>query len=180
MRLPSRTANVLTASRILLAAGLLFVPPLGTAYIVLYLLCGLSDVLDGYIARRTHTQSDLGARLDSIADLVFIAAVLISLYPILRLPAGFFAWIAAIAEIRLAAAGVVYARYRTFSMLHTWGNKLTGILLFLFPLSLAVIVPAAPLWVVCTVATLSAVEELLIDVSSKELHLNRRSIFTKK
>lgn len=170
---------MLTVSRIFLAAGLLFVPPLGTAFIVLYLLCGLSDVLDGFVARKTHTQSDLGARIDSIADLVFIAAILIALYPILHLPAGFITWIAAIVMIRFAATAVVYLKHKTFAMLHTWANKFTGILLFLFPMFLEVMAPETPLRVLCIVASLSAVEELLIDISSKELQLNRRSIFTK-
>lgn len=179
MKIPGWTANLLTAARIFLAAGLLFVPPPGMVFMSLYLSCGVSDALDGYIARKTHTQSNLGARLDSIADLVLIAALFITLYPILHLSAGFIAWIAAIAVIRLAAAVVVLIRHRAFAMLHTLGNKLTGFLLFLFPLSLAVIPPEAPLWIICVAATLSAVEELVIGVTSKELRLDRRSIFTR-
>jgi len=49
--------NIITLARIVLASSLLFVSPLGVAFVVIYLLCGFSDILDGYIARRTHTEA---------------------------------------------------------------------------------------------------------------------------
>ena len=50
----------------------LLVPFLGNrpVFLAIYLYCGFSDVLDGYIARKTGTQSLTGARLDSLADFV--------------------------------------------------------------------------------------------------------------
>ena len=65
------TANYITAGRIGLALSLLFVPPLTILFYIVYLLCGLSDMADGLIARKTHTESAFGAKLDSIADFSF-------------------------------------------------------------------------------------------------------------
>ena len=35
------------------------------------MFCGLTDVMDGIIARKTNTVSDFGAKLDTGADFIF-------------------------------------------------------------------------------------------------------------
>lgn len=47
-----------------------------TPFYILYMICGLSDVLDGIIARKTNTASSFGARLDTIADFIFVTVLL--------------------------------------------------------------------------------------------------------
>jgi len=173
------TANLLTLTRIVLALVLLLIPPHGTAFITVYLLCGLSDVLDGYIARKTKTESKLGSRLDSVADFVLTVSVIIVIYPIIKPSLGILLWIAGIALIRFAAVGVVWAKFRTPAMLHTLANKATGILFFLLPLSLALVSPAVPVIVLCIAATLSAVEELTIDILFSSFQPDIRSIFSR-
>ena len=80
--------NLLTALRIAGAVCMIFMPPLTQAFFIIYTLCGVSDVLDGTIARAWHSESDFGARLDSIADLLFYAVMLLRIFPVLweRLP----------------------------------------------------------------------------------------------
>ncbi len=180
MKRPGLIANALTVLRIVLSMMLPFLKPLQTAFLLLYAVCGATDVLDGYIARKTHSQSNLGAKLDSIADLVLMAALTVSLYPVIRLPAGAVVWILAIAAIRLAAALVSWSKHKAFASLHTWGNKLTGLLIFLFPFFAKILEPAVPVWVLCGAATLSAVEELMIQMASSTLDLNRKGIFAKE
>ena len=53
---------------------LLFLPVFSPGFYVVYLLCGLSDMADGTIARKTNSVSKPGSQLDSIADLIFVAA----------------------------------------------------------------------------------------------------------
>ena len=171
--------NIITLARIVLASSLLFVSPLGVAFVVIYLLCGFSDILDGYIARRTHTESALGSRLDSAADFVMIAVIVVVLFPIIKPSIGVALWVMGIAVIRFAAVAVVWVKYGVPASLHTYANKITGLLLFLLPLSLAIVHPRVPVYVVCGVATVSAVEELLIDIFSRTLCTDRKSIFTK-
>ena len=67
-------ADMITLLRIAGTILLLFFPALSPAFFILYALTGLTDVLDGWIARRTKTASDFGARLDSVADLLFYMA----------------------------------------------------------------------------------------------------------
>ena len=63
------SANILTASRIFFAAGMVLTAPFSAAFWVCYLGGGVSDLLDGPVARALHIQSEVGAKLDSAADL---------------------------------------------------------------------------------------------------------------
>ena len=64
-------ANVITLMRIGLAISLLFIRKYSPLFLILYSICGFTDILDGYIARKTRTESKFGAKLDTIADLLF-------------------------------------------------------------------------------------------------------------
>ena len=170
-------ANIISACRIVLTAALFFAihsPPL---FLVLYLFAGLSDVLDGYIARRTNTQSRLGARLDSVADFVFFAAVTVA--SVIWLGRGlsvFYPWLVAVVVLRCASVVVAACKYRTFAMLHTWGNKLTGVLLFFTPPLFLAVRQEAVFWPVCIAALVSAAEEIAIHLTAPTLDLDRKSI----
>lgn len=174
------SANALTTLRIILSIFLPFLPPLQTAFMLVYAVCGITDIFDGFVARKTHTQSKLGAKLDSLADFTLAAAMITSLYPVVKLPAGIIVWILVIACIRFAAAGVALSKYKTVASLHTYANKMTGLLIFLIPFFMPVITTTLLIWILCGIATLSAIEELLIQISSKTLNLNRKSIFAKE
>ena len=65
-------ANIITGSRIVLSLPLLFIPLTSAWFYAFYLLCGLSDIIDGTVARRTKSASEFGARLDTVSDFVFM------------------------------------------------------------------------------------------------------------
>lgn len=169
--------NLISYSRIALSLALFFTFQNRAAFTAIYLACGVSDILDGYLARKTGTDSDWGARLDSWADLLFFAVIIsfviawlgedIRPYLPLLLAAGL---------IRFASLAVAAYKYRTFAILHTWGNKFTGLLVFTTPLLLQYRLSAG-LWLVCLSAVLSAVEEFAIHLTSAELDRNRRSLW---
>ncbi|MBE2182881.1 MAG: CDP-alcohol phosphatidyltransferase family protein [Anaerolineae bacterium] len=169
--------NYITFSRIPLALSLFFTTPLNAAFYLIYGLCGLSDFLDGFIARKTGTTSEFGAKLDSLADLIMMGVLLFMLYPVVSPSTNVIVWIIVIAVIRLISVLTIFKRYKTFAVLHTYGNKITGILIFLFPVFLLFLSPTLLLYGVCLVASISAVEELLINLTSSELRVNRGSIF---
>ena len=93
-------ANILTFSRIAAGIVLLLCPVFSPAFYALYIAAGLSDMLDGYVARKTDTVSKFGARLDTIADFVFVVVCLIKVLPVLRVSAWLYAWIGIIALIK--------------------------------------------------------------------------------
>ena len=152
-------ANFITIFRILASAALLFCPALSPAFFAVYIFAGLTDMLDGFVARRTGTASDFGAKLDTAADLIFVAVCLYKLLPILDVPGWLYGWTVLIALIKVVNIASGYVVKKRFVSLHTPMNKATGALLFLLPLTLSWIelkYAAVPL---CTVATFAAVQE---------------------
>jgi len=172
-------ANYISITRIFLALILALVKPLSITFFTIYLVCGISDVLDGYIARKTNTASKLGEKIDSVADLIMVVVLMIVLYPIIDLSAQIIAWIVILGIIRAVSMMVVFVKYKTFVILHTYGNKITGLVLFAFPLLLAFIQSDRLIYIICVVASISAIDELFIHLASDELRTNRKSIFTK-
>ena len=152
-------ANLITALRIVFSVGLLFCPIPSSAFFAFYLSAGFTDMIDGTVARITHTESEFGSRLDTAADFVFVAACLIKLLPALPIPAWLYAWIAVIADIKSINAILGYVTQKRFVAVHSVMNKVTGGVLFIFPLTLFVIDPVFSASVVCLVATFAAVQE---------------------
>ena len=152
-------ANIITAVRIVLSAALLFFPAFSPAFYALYIAAGISDMTDGAVARKTNTVSELGSRLDTIADIVFTAVCLIKLLPVLDVPVWLYIWIAVIALIKSANIAAGYIRQKKFVAVHSVINKVTGGLLFVFPLTLTFIDLKYSAAVVCSAATIAAVHE---------------------
>lgn len=94
-------ANLVTGCRIACSIWMLFFPAFSDWFYILYLLCGLTDMIDGTIARKTNTASRFGARLDTIADFIFVVAALVKLLPVMHLPKWLWIWIAVIAAIKM-------------------------------------------------------------------------------
>ncbi|MDP2728476.1 MAG: CDP-alcohol phosphatidyltransferase family protein, partial [Dehalococcoidia bacterium] len=85
-------ANLLSLSRILLTPPILLflLAPWQEGYFVggcLFLAAVVTDILDGYWARRRRSASSLGVFLDLIADKVLILAVLLVLVHLGLIPA---------------------------------------------------------------------------------------------
>ena len=152
-------ANAISIIRIPASIALLFCRAFSPAFYVFYIAAGLSDMLDGFVARKTDTVSKLGTRLDTIADFVFVVVCLIKLLPVLSVPAWLYAWIGIIALIKVVNIVSGFAVQKRFVAVHSVMNKATGALLFLLPLT----IPAAPLnyseVIVCAAATFAAIQE---------------------
>ena len=155
-------ANLITCLRIIFSIGLLFCPVPSVAFYAVYLGAGFTDMIDGTVARITHTESKFGSKLDTMADFVFVTACLIKMLPILRLSAWQYAWIAVIAGIKVVNVIFGYATQKKFVDVHSVMNKVTGGVLFIFPLTLSSIDPVFSVSVVCLVATFAAVQENII------------------
>ncbi len=171
--------NCISFSRIIFSLTLIFVKPLSITFYVIYFICGFSDIMDGFIARSTGTASVLGAKIDSLADMTMVGVLLIVLYPILNPAREILIWIIAIAIIRFAAMAIALKKYKTFASIHTYGNKITGIVLFMVPILLHYIFEIQLMYIICGMASLSAIEELVVQIVSKELQVNKKSIFAK-
>ena len=152
-------ANIITGSRIVFSIALLFFPPLSSAFYVLYAAAGLTDMIDGTVARKTNTVSSFGAKLDTIADFIFVAVCSIKLLPILDIPVWLWVWIAVIALIKVINIVSGAIKYKRMIAPHTVMNKITGALLFGLPFSIPFVDLKYGAAIVCAVATIAAVQE---------------------
>ncbi len=172
--------NIISISRIVFSIFLIYTDPLSIPFYIIYLICGFSDIIDGYIARKTGMTSRLGEKLDSVADMVMVSILLVTFYPIINPTIPMIAWIMLIAIIRFASMIVAFMKYKTFASLHTYGNKITGIILFGIPIFLLFIKVDTMLSIACSISSFSAIEELIIQVTSNELRVNIRGLFDKE
>ncbi len=171
--------NSITCFRIAGSVVLLFLPSFSPIFYILYSLCGVSDAVDGFIARRFKLTSDLGSRLDSIADLLFYASMLTHVIPFLvpRVPTAVWYVVSALALLRIGMYLLAAVKYRRFSSLHTYANKATGIVLFCVPYLLLFANSATVSWIACAACALSSIEELLIHFRVKNYPSEAKTIF---
>jgi CDP-diacylglycerol--glycerol-3-phosphate 3-phosphatidyltransferase len=155
-----------------------FLEPRTLAFYIVYTVSGLSDAFDGTIARLTGNTSVLGARLDSIADLLFYAVMLFKILPKLIeiLPSEIWYFVVAIIVIRIASYSLAAIRYHLFSSMHTYLNKLTGISLFLVPYFLVQNYIVGYCIAVCAIAGIASVEELLIHATKSSYDRDRKTL----
>ena len=161
-------ANIITGSRIVLSLTLLFIPLSSAWFYALYLLCGLSDMIDSTVARKTNSASEFGARLDTLSDFVFMTVALIKFLPHLHIPIWLWIWIGVIAMIKIGNAVWGFVRTKKLIFPHTVLNKITGLLLFLLPVTISFVDLTYTLPIVCTVATVAAIHELYYTCSEKK------------
>ena len=140
-------------------------------FFVIYSYCGLSDMVDGFFARKYNTGSQFGKKIDSLADIVFALFTMTKIIPSLNLPKEIFIWVIAIAIIKFF--GIVYGfiRYKKIIFLHTMANKITGFALFMTPFLMVNMGSVIIYTSVCVLSTFAAVEECyhIIKVEQKFL-----------
>jgi len=153
--------NAITAVRILCSAAILFCNALSPMFFALYVTAGVSDIADGWVARRTNTASEFGSKFDTAADAVFVIVCLIKLIPALDIPVWLIVWTGAIACIKIFNIVSVYAERRQFVAVHSAMNKVAGALLFALPLTLSAIDIKYSAPIVCTIATFAAIDEFV-------------------
>ena len=161
-------ANILTGCRIFGSILLLFFPAFSLNFYITYILCGFSDMIDGIIARKTDSTSEFGSRLDTTADFVFVVVSLFKLLPAIQIPQWLWIWGGVISVIKISNIMWGYIFKKQFISLHTIMNKVTGLLLFLWPLTISFVELKYIAVTVCSVATLSAIQEGFYVISDSE------------
>ena len=152
-------ANIITGFRVLISIALLFCPVFSPVFYTLYLIAGVSDMIDGTIARRTNTVSGFGARFDTAADFVFVVVCMIKLLPVINMQIWLCVWIVIIALIKTVNIISGYIVQKKLVAVHSVMNKVTGVLLFILPLTFSIIPLTYSAIPICAVATFAAVQE---------------------
>lgn len=171
--------NSLSIARV--AIALCLIPAFNAGwelFLGLYLTCGLTDVLDGWIARRLGVTSLWGARLDSVGDAVLSVVALVMLTGFTQVFSRPAVWVSvlAVAALKVAAIIVIRARHGVLAIVHTWGNKLAGLVCFaVVPVALRLgELPTMVVIAVGGICLLTAVDEVVSALRWPELDLDRR------
>ncbi len=172
-------ANLLTGFRLVAAPILLgfawFNWPI--AFLVLLAVSFLSDVLDGYVARRLEQTSSFGARLDTWSDGVIYSTIAVSswwLWPDIVREQAPYVW-SVVASFTLPML-VGVSKFKTFTSYHTWSVKVAAAMMgsSIYPLFLLRI--DWPFQIATFVCVLAAIEEIAITILMPEPHSNVRSL----
>ena len=163
-------ANSITTLRIIGTLCLIFTKPFSKAFYIIYTLSGISDVLDGFIARVTGTSSSFGAKLDSVADLVLYTVMVLKIFPALinRLPIQIWYAVTAVVIVRIVSYLSAAVKYKCFASLHTKLNKITGFAVFMIPYMIKLPVAVPYCATACGISAASSIEEMVIHIRSKE------------
>ncbi len=151
--------NILSTTRIVLCLPLLLVDAMTVSFWVLYVTAGTTDMLDDFLARRWGVESKFGARLDSLADFLFVLAVGYKLFPWLKLPATLWMMIGLIALVKMVNAICSYVVRHRIEYLHTKANKLTGLLLFVGMMAIGQSYFVSVAWAIACIALFAAIQE---------------------
>lgn len=171
--------NIITTFRIAGTIALAFCENYSEMFYIVFTLCGFSDVVDGCIARMTHTVSSLGAKLDSIADLLFYSVMGFKLLPdlIRILPFSIWCMVMGILLGRVICYVVTAIRFRCFASMHTYMNKLTGFAVFTIPYTIITDLFVSHSLLIGGIAIISTLEELVMTLMMKDKYEPKKTIF---
>ena len=129
-----------------------------------------------------NAETTLGIKLDSLGDFIFYAVWLFILLTFVKnADSGrIIIYVTIVAIIRIANLVVTKIKFRQWNVMHTIGNKLTGLALFLM-LPICIYAKNIPFWsmiVFSAIAALSALEESIILLRAKSYDANRRSVLS--
>lgn len=174
--------NLITLSRLVSALLLMPICAFSPAFFVVYTYCGVSDILDGALARILHCNDEFGARLDSIADIVFYAVSAFKILPVLcsKFTPSIWYMITATVIIRIISYTAAAIKYRRFASLHTYMNKLTGFLVFTIPYILFLPFAKTACMIISVVALIAAAEELIIHIRTYQYCADRKTLLMPK
>ena len=152
-------ANDISISRAIMSIMLLIPKTFSITFYIIYIYCGISDILDGFIARKSKNTSRMGARLDSASDIIFVIVAIIKILPALNLSKGIIIWIVIIALIKVTNVICACICYKKLVLPHTIANKITGFILFIAPFIILNTNSIVFEIIICSITTFAAVQE---------------------
>jgi len=159
--------NILSISRIFFGIALLFLGKNKFWFLGCLAAAGISDVLDGILARRFGWESELGQKLDSAADGVYIVcAILAVIFSIENLSVTLYnyAIFAVLFAGRAVNMVITWVKFRRVGFIHTRSSRWASVPIFiLLPVSIILErVPNAALAVFLILTAVAQLEETWI------------------
>ena len=150
-------------------------------FLFVYSLCGITDLADGFIARRFNSTTSTEAKMDSLADIVFSLVILYYIYSLTQLSSNSYMiiYISLVLVLRTANIIITKIKFKQWNVIHTVGNKIAGLVLFsILPFYFIYgLIPIAIIEFLTTLALFSLLEEICILLFSKYYDVNRKGLF---
>ncbi len=156
-------ANIVTASRIVGAVVLFMCKDISKLFLIVYVLCGFTDLIDGPIARKTGSTSTLGATLDTIGDVATYLALTKILARNKLVPNWILIWIISAGVLFGCCAFVSKHRFKKFYLPHTYVGKLFGGSVFVLPVAMQFMPGEIWMAVICSIASIHVIELFIIQ-----------------
>jgi len=178
--------NIISCFRIVGSFGMIFLRKEPVWFVALYMACGLSDVLDGFLARKYHLESELGTKLDGLGDasfyIVAFGCLIFGKMVDLSLNLAMMVGIAAIAVSKLICLIMTRVKFKQWNSMHTTLLRWIGVFFFVcIPVSVLMgYLPTAMTVSIIAVSILCFVEEGIIVLVSDEYDPSRRILFQRK
>jgi len=172
--------NILSITRLILIIPILLLTPLELPFVIVYIVAGTTDFLDGPIARKFNVMSTFGAKLDSVADVSLVFAVLFRLAPIVQISQTIGLLIIAVIIFKFIAVIIGVIRHKQLTLLHTYFNKFFVFSLFFFPLFYVFFEADHILSVMIFFAFVAFAEEAYINATSKIVNLDDKGLLFRK
>lgn len=159
--------NIITMFRIAGSFGMLCCDVANRLFWIIYGLCGISDMTDGWLARKLNCITKTGTLLDSLADICFVVCCAWQMLPILNLPKWLWIMAGVITVIKVMNQISALVSYGHCHFPHTTVNKATGFLLFIaVPMTCWSVIPIS---ITAAFALLAAIHESHVIRTKKTL-----------
>jgi len=161
--------NILSVARIPLSLLMFFFAWFGsmTGFVVCFVASGLTDVFDGILARKLKAQSELGEKLDTLADGIFlVSAIFTAVFAIgIEVPWYCYAIFAVLLVGRIINQAITWVKFRRIGFIHTRSTRWAAIPIFCI-LLVIVVMPEIYFGIVLalflSLTTLAQIEETVI------------------
>ena len=151
-------ANIISCSRIAGAIVLFCLNEISTLFLAIYVICGITDLVDGPVARKTNSTSVLGATFDTVGDVLTYLALTKVLIKQKLVPLWIFIWILTAGVFFGVCAVVSRIRLKKLYLPHTYLGKIFGFAVFVLPLAMQIMPHEVWMAVICSIATVHVIE----------------------
>lgn len=159
-------ANIVTLSRVVGAVALFCMNSISQAFLAVYVFCGFTDLIDGPIARKMNSSSELGATLDTVGDVLTYLALTKILVKQKAVPLWILIWIISAGILFGGCAMVSKKRFDKLYLPHTYLGKIFGGSVFVLPIMMQFMPGKVWMAVICSIATVHAAELFYVQLKS--------------
>ncbi len=149
-------------------------------FLGMFILIGVTDKLDGTIARYLNQTSHLGAKLDTMADMVFYPLIALWLYRFSpQVVEGWWYLVYVLMALFFIKMVLGKQKFGEIPVFHTIGGKTFAASLYFFMI-IAILYPdlASQVFpVLCVIGYFNQIEEMYIFITRDSVDENIRSVF---